>query len=51
MIDVEALIRQVNPLIVLAHVPGGRIEKEPHSGSCEINDAVLARRSGSFSLV
>ncbi len=29
MIDVEALIRQVNPLIVLARGPGSRIEKEP----------------------
>jgi hypothetical protein len=51
MIGVEALIRQVKPLIVLARGPGSRIEKEPHSGSCAINDAVLARGSGSFSLV
>src|SRR5712664_3731798 len=51
MIDVEALIRQVNPLIVLARGPGSRIEKEPYSRSCAINGAVLARRSGSFSSV
>jgi hypothetical protein len=36
MIDVEALIRQIVPKAILAH---------------GINGAVLARRSGSFSLV